>query len=145
MPSQDCQQVLTSKVSASCGSIASFDFRSPPVRQFGRLSALSSSKCSTYGVKALRRNIFTPLSTGATVRPVVAKLLSYNGLTSRKLHSVGAATQRCPAILWINSQVELSSLLNEENSFQDYHPTKDGVAASRVTTPSIVSRETEHN
>jgi hypothetical protein len=49
-----------------------------------------------------------------------------------------------PAILWINSQVELSSLLNEETSFQNYHPPKDGITARRVATPAVASQPTEH-
>jgi hypothetical protein len=65
---QCCQQVLTAEFPPLEASIRELDFRSPPVRQFERLSALSSSKCSTYRLKSLKRNVFTPLSTDATVR-----------------------------------------------------------------------------
>jgi hypothetical protein len=83
-----------------------------------------------------------PLSTGATVRPVAAKSLSRNGLTKRELHLVGAVTLNCHAILWINSQVELSRLLNEETNFQSYHPAKDGITASRIAATPVTGDET---
>lgn len=43
-------------------------FRSPSVRHFSTLSALTSSKCSTYGVKALNRNVLFELKHDATFR-----------------------------------------------------------------------------
>src|SRR5215204_4056979 len=43
-------------------------FRSPSVRQFCSLSAVTSSKCSTYGVKALNRNVLSELKHDATFR-----------------------------------------------------------------------------
>jgi len=75
--SHNCQQVLTivptqgrkgGKKSA-LRETTPWDFRSPPVRQIFRLSAVSSSECSTYGLKSLKRNIFTHFKHDATVRP----------------------------------------------------------------------------
>ena len=51
---------------------------------FSLKRCLTSSKCSTYGHKVLRRNIFTHLKQVVTVRQFAAKLLSGKTLTSRK-------------------------------------------------------------
>src|SRR5688572_1793686 len=104
---QYCQHFLTLKPCRKA-----LDFRSLFVRPIGLLSALSSSKCSTYALQALQRKIFTPFKRRCySPAMIAAKSLSGKRLTRPKVHLVGAGNPEYPTILWSNSQFRLSSLL----------------------------------
>jgi hypothetical protein len=78
------QLLLTDESKRQNGYNYRFGFPFARCSPFSLKHRLTSSKCSTYKYKALRRNVFTHLKQVATVRPFAAKLLSGKTLTSRK-------------------------------------------------------------
>jgi hypothetical protein len=88
-------------------------------------------------IKALKRNVFTHLSTDATFRSTAAKSLSGNGLTDSKVHLVGVVGPAISIILGPKSSSELSKLLIEVMKTDFSHIRMAGRHRRRVTSAAV--------